>query len=93
MAPAGLVVRDHSAAAPPVASTVAPATIAVPSSRRTPRQRVGVGDQLDRATALEHVDLLVLGDERAQLADQAASGRRAAGVHDAPHAVAALEAE
>ena len=93
MAPAGLVVRDHSAAAPPVASTVARGDDRGPVLEADAQTARGVGDQLDRATALEHVDLLVLRDERAQLADQAAPGRRAAGVHDAPRAVAALQAE
>ena len=39
VAPTGLVVRDHSAAAPPVASTVAGAVSVAPSSVRTPTQR------------------------------------------------------
>ncbi len=37
--PGGLVVRAQSAAAPPVASTMAPAAIALPSSSCTPAAR------------------------------------------------------
>ena len=52
-----------------------------------------VGQDRDRAAALEHIDAVVLGDERAQLADQPPPGRGTAGVNDPPRAVAALESE
>ena len=91
--PGGFVVRDHSAAAPPVARiTRAPR----PSARRrraTPvHAAVGVSSAVD-AAALEHVDALLLDDVGRELAQDPAAGRAPARVHDAADAVAALEAE
>ncbi len=45
------------------------------------------------ARVLEHGDARLLGDERGELAHDAPSGRAAAGVHDAPDRVPALEPE
>ena len=42
---------------------------------------------------LEHRDHPVLGDQRAQLADQSLAGRRSPGVDDSPRRVPALEPE
>ncbi len=54
---------------------------------------VVVGEQPRGARALEHGDALVGGDVGRQLAQDAPARRAAAGVHDPPHAVPALEAE
>ena len=92
-APAGLVVRDHSAAAPPVASTTARADDEPPVVQAHAGAAAGDRRQRDGAAVLQHVDPLVLGDERRQLARDAAAGRGAAGVDDAAHRVPALEPE
>ena len=92
-APAGFVVRDHSAAAPPVASTTARADDDALVVQAHADAASGGRRQRDRAAVLQHLDPLVLGDERRQLARHAPAGRGAAGVHDPAHGVAALEAE
>ncbi len=92
IAPRGLVVRRHSAAAPPVAITVA---------REAERADVGddaeaalaVGPERRRRGALADLDPLVGGDHRGQLHGQLAAGLAAAGVDDPARRVAALEAE
>ncbi len=87
--PGGLVVRDHSAAAPPVASSVALAWIVVPSSSATPPC---LQDRC-RAVAFEDVDAVVLDDGGRERAQDPAAGRAPARVDDPAPAVAALEAE
>ena len=91
--PGGLVVRDHSAAAPPVARivprAVERAAVLEPRRRRTRPSAA----QARGARALEDLDRRVLGDVGGELAQDPAAGRAAAGVHDAAGAVAALEAE
>jgi hypothetical protein len=52
-----------------------------------------VAPQVGGPRGLEHGDARLGDDERRQLADHAAAGRAAAGVHDAALGVAALEAE
>ena len=92
--PGGFVVRDHSAAAPPVARIVARARTARPSSQhdadaapvRRPQAARRARPRAPRSSAS-------LDDERGELAHDAAAGRAAAGVDDAAPRVAALEAE
>ena len=92
--PGGLVVRDHSAAAPPVAritpraSSVRPSSVSSPAARPSAVTRSAVG-----AAALEDVDPGVLGDRGGQLAQDPAAGGAAARVGDAAARVAALEPE
>ena len=87
--PGGLVVRDHSAAAPPVARIAARArdraAVLADDARRSGRRSIHARRG---ARALEHLDARVLDDERRELADDAPAGRAAAGVHDAAHASA-----
>ena len=90
--PRGLVVRRHSAAAPPVASTVAAAAIG-PASVSTPWQRSpslhsAVAEVRSRTSIRASV-----GDHRRQLRGDLVAGLAAAGVDDAAARVAALEAE
>ena len=91
--PGGFVVRDHSAAAPPVARIVARARIARPSSSDDPLAGALVHPGARGAGALEHGDARLVDDERGELAYDAAARRAATGMHDAAHGVAALEAE
>ena len=90
--PGGLVVRDHSAAAPPVARIVPRAVSGVAVLERHAGDGVAL-EQGGGARALEHGDRRLLGDVGRQLAQDAAPGRAAAGVDDAARPVAALEAE
>ena len=82
---------------PPVASTTARARTGSASPRRGRATQADaaalVGGQRGGRARLEHLDPLVDGGERRQLARDAPAGGRAAGVHDAPARVAALEAE
>ena len=88
--PGGFVVRDQSAAAPPVASSVALAWIGSPPLRRTtPPPSSSPADPF----ALEDLDQRMLGRGRRQRAQDPAAGRAPAGVDDAAAAVPALEAE
>ena len=85
MAPAGLVVRAHMAAAPPVATTTAPTSMMAPSASLSAAIRPSPSVRIrDHGAALDHVDPGVLGGHRRQLADDPPTGRRATGVHDAP---------
>ena len=92
--PGGFVVRDHSAAAPPVARIVAAradrAAVLAARRRRSARRR-----STARAARAPSSTSMPPGsrDERRELAHDAAAGRAAAGVDDAAARVAALEAE
>ena len=90
--PGGLVVRDHSAAAPPVARIV-PRASQRAAVLEPDAGDAAVADQARGAGALEHLDRGLLGDVGRELAQDPPAGRAAAGVHDAAGAVAALEAE
>ena len=92
IAPRGLVVRRHSAAAPPVASTVAREPSA-PTSVIDPVAALAVGPERRRRGPLADLDPLVGGDHRGQLRGDLAAGLAAAGVDDPPRRVAALEAQ
>ena len=86
------MVRDHSAAAPPVARMVPRAVSGRPSSSATPGDPA-LAEQVRRPRALEHVDRGLLGDVGGELTQDPAARRAAAGVYDAAGAVTALEAE
>ncbi len=86
--------RDHSAAAPPVAITTARAAITRPSSQIRPRQRlVGAIHSACARAPSKTVDARLFGGERGELAHDAPAGGAAAGVHDPPDRMSALEAE
>ena len=59
----------------------------------SPTQRPSCVSQRGGGARLEHLDALVRGGQRGQLAGDAPAGGRAARVHDAPARVAALQAE
>jgi len=77
---AGFVVRDHSAAAPPVASTTAAAGQLVAAVKAHARRSAVGGQDRGHPAALEHLDPVVLRRERRQFPDQPASGGGAARV-------------
>ena len=87
------MVRDHSAAAPPVARIVPRGGERAPVLELARRRSGRRAEQPGRARALEHLDRGVLGDVGRELAQDPPPGRAAAGVHDAAGAVAALEPE
>ena len=96
-APGGFVVRAHSAAEPAGGEHRAAGG---DRERRRPRpsaltpvQRPSRTVSAEAVVLLEHVDALVGGRERGELARDPAAGGGAAGVHDAALGVAALEAE
>ena len=94
--PAGLVDRDHSAADPPVASTVAPAdTFSAPACERvaTPDAAAVLHQQRGGGGVLHHAHAVVPGGQRGQLARDAPAGGRPAGVHDPACRMAALQAQ
>ena len=74
--------RDHSAAAPPVARIVAARGRAC-GRPRAGRRDAGVADQVRRPRALEHCDAGVLDDVGRELAQDPPAGRAAARVDDA----------
>ena len=82
IAPQGLVVRRHSAAAPPVASTVAAAAIG-PASVSTPWQRSPSLQSAVAEVRSQHLDPRLGGDHRRQLRGDLVAGLAAAGVDDA----------
>ena len=79
--------RDHSAAAPPVAMIVARAAIGSPATHAAACEQAG------HAAAFEDLDLRLLGRGGGERSEDPAAGRAAAGVDDPAAAVAALEAE
>ena len=91
--PGGLVVRDHSAAAPPVARIVAAgdqrAAVLEPDAAARPSRRPARAARAPSRTSIAGV----LGDVGGELAQDPPAGRAAAGVDDAADAVAALEPE
>ena len=91
-APAGLVVRSQSAAAPPVASSVARAEIAPPSVV-TPTQREAVDQSPSACSPSTDRDPRMVEHAFGERVRDLASGRRAAGVHDAGARVSAFEPE
>ena len=92
--PGGFVVRDHSAAAPPVARTTPRAADASGRPRRRRRRSARRRSTAPRRASPRGPDgRRASRDERGQLADDAPPGRAAAGVDDAAVRVAALEAE
>ena len=58
-----------------------------------PDGAIVLGQDRSHPASLEHLDARMLGDERAQLADQPAAGGGTTGVDDPPRAMAALEPE
>ena len=87
--PGGLVVRAHSAAAPPVARIVARASRLLPVGGHDP----ATGEDAGGAVAFEDLDVGVLHGRGGERAQDPASRRAAAGVDDPAAAVAALEPE
>ena len=84
------MVRDHSAAAPPVARMTR-ARRAEPSS--SPTTRCVVEAERRGAAALADVDVGMRGDVGAELAQDPAAGRAPARVRDAAARVPALQPE
>ncbi len=94
--PSGLVVRDHSAAAPPVASTVPRDTIcAGPRSDATPTptQRPSWRSEGGGRGLLEHLDTGVGGDQGGEIAGDPPARRGASRVRDPPRGVPSLQPE
>ena len=92
IAPRGFVVRCHSAAAPPVASTVAAAGIAA-DSVTTPAQRPS-STHSARADVRSCTSMRVLGGHQlGQARRHVPAGRAAAGVGDAAARVTALQGQ
>ena len=91
--PGGLVVRCHRAAEPPVARMTARAWIARPSSHTTPTQRPSRTQRVAARAPSMTVTPRRLDHDGGELAHDAPAGRAAAGVHDAPARVPALQAE